>query len=190
MGIPGNTVAAVFLGGLLVHGINPGPLIFDKSGVYVYGIYFALIVASIFMLIFERMGLRIFAKLLDIPKHILLPIIMVMCCVGAYSSNSRVFDVQCVLFFAMLGLAFKCFRIPSTPLIIGFILGKMFEENLRMALQASHGNWMIFFTRPISCSFLIIAVVFCTYTVISNLRAKRKAELEGKEYHEPEEGEL
>ena len=113
-----------------------------------------------------------------------------MCCVGAYSSNSRVFDVQCVLFYALLGLTFKCFRIPSTPLIIGFILGSMFEENLRMALQASHGDWMIFFTRPISCAFLIIAVVFCTYTVISNLRAKHKAELEGKEYHEPEEGEL
>ena len=190
MGIPGNTVAAVFLGGLLVHGINPGPLIFDKSGVYVYGIYFALIVASVFMLIFERAGLRIFAKLLDIPKHILLPIIMVMCCVGAYSSNSRVFDVQCVLFFALLGLAFKCFRIPSTPLIIGFILGSMFEENLRMALQASHGNWMIFVQRPISLGFLVVAVVFCTYTVISNLRAKKKAELEGKEFHEPEEGEL
>ncbi len=87
------------------------------------------------MLIFERAGLRIFAKLLDIPKHILLPIIMIMCCVGAYSSNSRVFDVQCVLFFALLGLMFKCFKIPSTPLIIGFILGKMFEENLRMALR-------------------------------------------------------
>ena len=85
---------------------------------------------------------------------------------------------------------FKCFRIPSTPLIIGFILGSMFEENLRMALQASHGDWMIFINRPISCGFLIVAVVFCTYTVISNLKAKKKAELEGKEFHEPEEGEL
>ena len=100
------------------------------------------------------------------------------------------FDVQCVLFFELLGLVFKCFKIPSTPLIIGFILGSMFEENLRMALQASHGNWMIFIERPISLGFLIVAVVFCTYTVISNLKAKKKAELEGKEFHEPEEGEL
>lgn len=66
----------------------------------------------------------------------------------------------------------------------------MFEENLRMALQASHGNWMIFLERPISLGFLIIAVVFCTYTVISNLRANKKAEFEGKEFHEAEEGEL
>lgn len=187
MGIPGNTVAAVFLGGLLVHGINPGPLIFDKSGEYVYGIYFALIVASVFMLIFERLGLPIFAKLLDIPKHILLPIIMVMCCVGAYSSASRVFDVQCVLFFTLLGLFFKIFKIPSTPLIIGFILGSMFEENLRQALQASHGSWMIFITRPISCAFLIIAVVFCTITVRNNLKEKKAAAAEGEEMDTSEE---
>lgn len=187
MGIPGNTVAAVFLGGLLVHGISPGPLIFDKSGQYVYGIYFALLVSSIFMVIFERLGLPVFAKLLDVPKHILLPIIMVMCCVGAYSANSRVFDVQCVLFFAMLGLFFKVFKIPSTPLIIGFILGSMFEENLRQALQASHGSWSIFVTRPISCAFLIVAVIFCTLTVRKNLKEKREAEAKGLEFDTSEE---
>lgn len=187
MGIPGNTVAAVFLGGLLVHGISPGPLIFDKSGQYVYGIYFALLVSSIFMLIFERLGLPIFAKLLDIPKHILLPIIMVMCCVGAYSANSRVFDVKCVLFFALLGLFFKVFKIPSTPLIIGFILGSMFEENLRQALQAGHGSWMIFVQRPICLCFLIAAVVFCTLTVRKNLKEKKAAEAAGQEFDTSEE---
>ena len=82
MGIPGNTVTAIFLGGLTIHGISPGPLIFDKSGQYVYGIFLALIIANIFMIIFERGGLKIFVKLLDIPKHILLPIIMVCCVVG------------------------------------------------------------------------------------------------------------
>ena len=187
MGIPGNTVAAIFMGGLQVHGISPGPLIYDKSGQYVYGIYFALLVAAVFMLIFERLGLPVFAKLLDIPKHILLPIIMVMCCVGAYSSNSRVFDVQCVLFFGLLGLFFKVFKIPSTPLIIGFILGSMFEENLRQALQASHGSWSIFVTRPISCAFLIIAVVFCTMTVRKNLKEKKAAAAAGQAFDTSEE---
>lgn len=180
MGIPGNTVAAVFLGGLQFHGIAPGPLIFQKSGQYVYGIYFALIVSSVFMLIFERLGLPVFVKLLDIPKHILLPCIMVMCCVGAYSSNSRVFDVQCVLFFGLLGLFFKFFKVPGTPLIIGFILGSMFEENLRQALQASHGSWAVFVTRPISLVFLLAAVVFCFFTVRGNLRAKKAAEAKGE----------
>ncbi|MGW8115406.1 tripartite tricarboxylate transporter permease [Caproicibacterium sp. NSD3] len=187
MGIPGNSVAAVFLGGLQVHGISPGPLIYAKSGQYVYGIYFALIVAAVFMLIFERLGLPVFAKLLDIPKHILLPIIMVMCCVGAYSSDSRIFDVQCVLFFGLLGLFFKAFKIPSTPLIIGFILGPMFEENFRKALQASHGSWSIFITRPICCAFLVIAVVFCVFTVRRNLKQKKAVEAAGKIFDTAEE---
>jgi putative tricarboxylic transport membrane protein len=173
MGIPGNTVTAIFLGGLTIHGINPGPLIFEKSGMYVYGIFIALIVATFAMLIFERAGLRIFVKLLDIPKHILLPIVMVCCVVGAYSSNSRIFDVWSVLFFGLLGVFFKLTKIPSTPLIIGFILGKMAEENLRRALQASNGDISVFFTRPISLAFLIVAVVFLFVTIKKNIQQQR-----------------
>ena len=187
MGIPGNTVAAIFLGGLTVHGISPGPLIFDKAGQYVYGIYLALVVSTIFMFVFERLGLPIFAKLLDIPKHILLPCIMVMCCVGAYSANSRVFDVQCVLMFGIIGLILKIFKMPSTPIIIGFILGPMFEENLRQALQASHGSWSIFVTRPICCSFLVIAVVFVAFIVRGNLKSKKAAEAKGENFDTAEE---
>ena len=170
MGIPGNTVTAVFLGGLTIHGINPGPLIFEKSGVYVYGIFIALIVSTIAMLVFERGALRIFVKLLDIPKHILLPVVMVCCVVGAYSSNSRIFDVWSVLGFGILGVLFKTAKVPSTPLIIGFILGKMAEENLRRALQASNGDISVFFTRPISLVFIAVAVVFLFITIKNNYK--------------------
>lgn len=183
MGIPGNTVTAIFLGGLTIHGINPGPLIFQKSGMYVYGIFIALIVATLAMMFFERAGLRIFVKLLDIPKHILLPIVMVCCVVGAYSSNSRIFDVWSVLGFGLLGVFFKSMKVPSTPLIIGFILGKMAEENLRRALQASNGDLSVFVTRPISLAFLVVAVVFVAYTIKNNL----KKEKEGVEVAEEEE---
>ena len=173
MGIPGNTVTAIFLGGLTIHGISPGPLIFEKSGQYVYGIFIALIVANIFMLIFERAGLKVFVRLLDIPKHILLPVIMVCCVVGAYSSNSRIFDVWSVFLFGLVGLFFKKFKIPSTPLIIGFILGKMAEENLRRALQASEGSWSVFFKRPISLAFLVIAFVSVVMVVKKNLKENK-----------------
>lgn len=172
MGIPGNTVTAIFLGGLTIHGISPGPLIFQKSGQYVYGIFIALIIANIFMLVFEKAGLKVFVKLLDIPKHILLPIIMVCCVVGAYSSNSRIFDVWCVLVFGLIGLLFKKFKIPSTPLIIGFILGKMAEENLRRALQASEGAISVFFTRPISLVFLIVAFLSVALTLKNKIKNK------------------
>lgn len=172
MGIPGNTVTAIFLGGLTIHGISPGPLIFDKSGQYVYGIFIALIVANVFMLIFERAGLRWFVKLLDIPKHLLLPVIMVCCVVGAFSSNSRIFDVWCVMGFGLLGVLFKKLKIPSTPLIIGFILGSMAEENLRRALMASNGNWSVFVTQPISLAFLLVTAVSVGLTIRKKLKKK------------------
>ncbi len=175
MGIPGNTVTAIFLGGLTIHGISPGPLIFQKSGQYVYGIFLALIVSNIFMLVFERGCLRGFVRLLDIPKHLLLPVIMVCCVVGAYSSNNRVYDVWCVLLFGLIGLLFKKLKVPTTPLIIGFILGKMAEENLRRALMASAGSWTVFITRPISLAFLIVAVVSIVMTLKKSRQSKKQA---------------
>ena len=181
MGIPGNTVAAVLLGGLTIHGINPGPLIFQKSGVYVYGIFFALIVATLAMLVFERGALPIFVKLLDVPKHILLPIVMVCCAVGAFSSSSRVFDIWCILGFGMLGVVMKYFKIPSTPLIIGFILGPMTEENLRRALQASAGSISVFFTRPISLGFMVAGFLFVDYILYNKYKNNGENTLGEKE---------
>ncbi|MEE0339169.1 tripartite tricarboxylate transporter permease [Acidaminococcus fermentans] len=181
MGIPGNTVAAVLLGGLTIHGINPGPLIFQKSGVYVYGIFFALIVATLAMLVFERGALPIFVKLLDVPKHILLPIVMVCCAVGAFSSSSRVFDIWCILGFGFLGVVMKYFKIPSTPLIIGFILGPMTEENLRRALQASAGKISVFFTRPISLGFLVAGFLFVAYILYNKYKNNGENTLGEKE---------
>lgn len=178
MGIPGNTVSAILLGGLTIHGITPGPLVFQKSGVYVYGIFLALLVANVVMLVVERGALKGFVKLLDVPKRILLPIVMACCVVGAYASNSRLFDVWCVVGFGILGLLLKKLSVPTTPLIIGFILGQMTEENLRRALQASNGDISVFFTRPISLAFLVVAAVFVVYTLKKSREAAKLKEAE------------
>lgn len=175
MGIPGNVATAIFLGGLTIHGISPGPLIFQKSGEYVYGIFIALLVANVFMLICERAGLPVFVKLLDIPKYYLLPVVMVCCVVGAYCANYSVFDVWCVAAFGLVGLLFKVLRVPSTPMIIGFILGSMTEENLRQALMQTGGSWSIFVTRPISLIFLLIALVSVVMTIRSKVKEKKTA---------------
>lgn len=174
MGIPGNVATAVFLGGLTIYGISPGPLIFDKSGKYVYGIFIALLVANVFMLVFERAGLRIFVKLLDIPKYILLPLVLVCCVLGAYCANFTLFDVICVFLFGLMGFAFKKFGIPTTPLIIGFILGGMTELNLRQALMQNKGDWMIFIQKPISLVFILIAVISIVLTLRKSIKQKVK----------------
>ena len=106
LGVPGDTVTAILLGGFMVHGIQPGPLLFSNNADLVYTIFISMLVASVLMLVLEFYGMRIFVKLLDIPKHILLPIILVLCVVGAFGLNSRIFDVWTILIFGFIGYLF------------------------------------------------------------------------------------
>ncbi len=122
LGIPGDAVTAILLGGLMIHGIQPGPMLFMSQGPLVYTIFAALIVSTFVMLALEFWGLRIFIRLLAIPKHILLPVILVLCAVGAFGLASRVFDIWTILAFGVLGFAFVKAGIPTAPFIIGFIL--------------------------------------------------------------------
>ena len=181
MGIPGNVATAVFLGGLTIHSISPGPLVFTKSGQFIYGIFIALIVANIFMLIAERAGLRVFVKLLDVPKYYLLPVVTVCCIIGAYCSKFTTFDVYCVFVFGVIGVLFKYLKIPATPLIIGFILGSMTETNFRQALMQTGGSWSIFVTRPISLIFLLVAVASVAMTIRKQLKNKKTGKVQEEE---------
>lgn len=175
LGIPGNTVTAMLLGGLMIHGISPGPLIFIKSGNVMYAIFTALIVGNIAMLVFEYLGLKWFVKLMDIPKATLFPIITVLCAVGAFGSNSRVFDIYCILAFGIIGFLFNKADIPKTPFIIGFILGPIAEVNLRRALMASEGSLMPFITRPISLVFVALTIGSIVMTIKKTADKKKAA---------------
>lgn len=172
LGIPGDAVTAVMLGGFMIHGIQPGPLLFVSQGDLVYTIFVALIVATVAMLILEFYGLRIFTKMLAVPKHVLLPIIMVLCVVGAFGLNSRTFDVWTILVFGLVGYGFVKFAIPQAPFIIGFILGPMAETNLRRGLQLSDGDFMGFLTNPISSGFLIASCISVVWHFYHAYRAK------------------
>ncbi|MOA00975.1 Tripartite tricarboxylate transporter TctA family protein [compost metagenome] len=175
LGIPGDTVTAIMLGGFLIHGIQPGPLLFISQGPLVYTIFAALIVATVVMLFMEFYGLRMFIKLLDVPKHILLPIILVLCVVGAFGLSSRLFDVWSILLFGLLGYAFVKAGIPPAPFIIGFILGPMAETNLRRGLMLSDGNFGAFLSNPIAAVFLGLALAFVLWHVYSALRVKKSS---------------
>ena len=128
--------------------------------------------------------MRVFIKLLDIPKYYLLPIVLVCCVIGAYCSNFSIFDVYSVFVFGIIGVLFKYLKVPATPMIIGFILGDMTETNFRQALMQSNGSWSIFVTRPISLIFLIVAVL----SVIMTVRKQFKNRKAGKVQEEEEEG--
>lgn len=173
LGIPGDTITALLLGGFMIHGLTPGPLLFVNQPVIVYGIFAALLIANLAMLILEYFGLRVFVRLLAIPKYILLPIIGVLCAVGSYGLNNRIFDVWTMLFFGILGFVMVKVKFPLPPVILGFILGPIVEVNLRRGLMASQGDVLPFITRPISAVFLIVAAVSFSISLYKNFTANR-----------------
>lgn len=173
LGIPGDGVTAIMLGGFLVHGIQPGPMLFVSQGPLVYTIFAALIAAAVMMLVLEFYGLRLFIRLLAVPKHILLPIILVLCIVGAFGLSSRMFDVWTILLFGLIGYGFVKFRIPAAPFILGFILGPMAETNLRRGLMLSDGDFGGFLTQPISGVFLVLALASILWHVVQAWRGAR-----------------
>jgi putative tricarboxylic transport membrane protein len=174
LGIPGDAVTAILLGGLMIHGIQPGPMLFITQGDLVYTIFAALILAAIMMLVLEFWGLRIFIRLLAVPKHILLPVIVLLCAVGAFGLASRIFDIWTILGFGILGYAFVKAGIPAAPFIIGFILGPMAETNFRRALQLSSGDATSFVTNPISGVFLGIAALSIIWQVYRGFRPRNR----------------
>ena len=173
LGIPGDTVTAMLLGGLVLHGLQPGPLLMQNSGDVVYGIFAALLIANVFMILFLFMGMKGFIRLLSIPQHILYPVILALCVVGAFGVNNRLFDVGALLFFGVLGYLMIKFGFPLTPLVLGFILGPLLETNLRRGLMLSQGDFMPFLTSPIAAVFLLIAAGSVIFAIYSNHKKKK-----------------
>lgn len=169
LGIPGDTVTAMLIGGLMIHGISPGPLMFRTQTNLMYSIFAALIVAHILMLVMMLLFNRIFIRVLDVPKSVLLPLIFTVCIVGAFGANNRLFDIWTVLIFGIVGYLLQLFKFPIAPILLGFILGPILEENLRRGLMYSKGSLIPFFTNPISCFFLIITALSIIIPAVRSL---------------------
>ncbi len=175
LGIPGDNTAAILLAGFMIHGITPGPLLFETQGVLVYGIFTALVIANLVMVFGLFSFMRGFVRLLSVPKHILLPLIMMLCVIGAYGINNRLFDVGCMLLFGLIGWLMKKASIPVTPLLLGFILGPIIEVNLRRGLMSSQGDLLPFITEPISGVVLVgtlIVVIVTAYKEYAKSRGR------------------
>lgn len=174
LGLPGDNTTALIMAGFMIHGITPGPLLFRSQAVLVYGIFAALIVANIMMLIVEFLGIRIFTRILTVPKNLLLPIVLVFCVVGAYGTNNRVFDVFVMMFAGLIGYGMKKLNFPQAPILLGFILGPTIETNLRRGLMKSQGSFVPFLTSPISAVFLLIAVIVLILTIRKQVAKLKK----------------
>lgn len=174
LGIPGDNTTAILLAGFMIHGITPGPLLFETDGVLVYGIFTALVISNIFMIATLFGGMRYFVRILSVPTHILLPVIMGLCVIGSYGLNNRLFDVWTMMLFGLLGWAMKKASLPTTPLLLGFILGPVIEVNLRRGLMKSRGDLTPFLTEPISGAFLLITILVVAYTLYGEFKKYRQ----------------
>jgi len=158
LGIPGDSVAAILIGGLVVHGIQPGPLLFTRNADLVYTIFAIVGVAAILTLLLQLIGIRVFPYILRIPYPYMYASLIVMSFIGAFSSNNFYFDCYIMLAFAVIGILMDVGGFPTTPMVLGFILGPMIELNLRRGLTYSEGDFSVFFTRPLSAMLLVFAL--------------------------------
>ena len=179
LGIPGNPTMAMMIGALMVHGIAPGPRVMtDRPGLF-WGLIASMWLGNLMLVVLNLPMVGIWVKLLRVPYRLLFPSIIVFCCIGAYTINSKAFDVYVMAFFAIFGyLALKLDCEPA-PLILGFVLGPMMEENLRRALLISRGDPMVFVQEPISLAFLLVALGLLVVVAMPVIRRTREAGAEG-----------
>lgn len=170
LGIPGSVIDAILLGALVIHGLQPGPLLFTNNPEIVSTITTSYLVANLVMFAVMVAGARHLARLARVPKEILIPVILTFCVVGCYALGNRVFDVWVMFAFGLLGFVLDRFRVPLSPFVIGFVLAPMAEENLGAALMLSGGSWLPFVTRPVSLVFLVVALAITLTTVLHRPR--------------------
>lgn len=183
LGIPGDGITAILLGCLIIHGVAPGPLIFTKSGALMYSIYLIIGLSSLFMALFMFGGLKGFIKILSAPQNLLMPVILCMCCVGAFGCSNRMFDVWCLLLFGLIAVLIRAMELPTMPVAIGFILGPIFEQNMRRAESYMSSGASEILNHPIALGILVITVIMVVVSLRSNKRAARQeaAAAEAKE---------
>ena len=174
LGVPGDAVSAIMMGALILHGIQPGPLLIIEFPDLVYGVFVAFFVAHFFMLGLQLYGIKLFVRLTRIPLYILIPCILVLCSVGSFAIHNRFFDIWVLLIFGLLGYVCSKIKIPLAPMILGVILGPLAESNFRRALMTD-SDLTLFFTRPISLLFIALAVLSLLHPIYRSYKERKKA---------------
>ena len=174
LGIPPNAVMALMVGAMTIKGIQPGPQVMTSNPQLFWGLIASMWVGNLMLVILNLPLIGIWIKLLTVPYRFLFPAITLFCCIGVYSLNNSTFDVFMTAIFAVIGYAFYKLSCEAAPLLLGFILGPMMEENLRRALLLSRGDWSTFVTRPLSAGLLIAAALMIVVVTLPQISRKRE----------------
>ncbi len=171
LGIPGNGTSALFMAALMIHGLAPGTQLFTTNAKYVYGLIFGLILANVFILLFGLFGARFYAKITKVPSSVLIPVITVLCILGAFSFRYLAFDMILVLFFGIVGYFMDRLGIPLAPFVLAFVLGKSAEIDLRRALILMQGNASDVIFTPLSILLFVIDLGLLIWPFWGNIKS-------------------
>ena len=162
----------------MIQGLTPGPGLFrGEYAKTIFGIFALLIVCNIFMLLFGKIGLPLFAKVTDIPKEILQPIVLALCCVGTYAASKRIYELRVMLVIAAVAYFMKKLKMPTAPALLALILGETVEAYLRRGLIAKRGSLIKMFSgRPIAITIFAITVVMLIFSAVGEIRGTKHAD--------------
>lgn len=176
LGIPGSPTTAILLGGMIIWGLRPGPLLFTEKPDFVWGLIGSLYVANFFTVIINLAFIPIFVRVLTLPFTILAPVIFVLCIVGGFAPTQNMHDVWLMLIFGIAGYLLRKLNYPVAPAVLAIVLGPLAERSLRQSLLSSQGDVMIFFERPISAICIAIAFGLMLYPIFLIMKKKKQAQ--------------
>jgi TctA family transporter len=174
LGIPGNAVMALMIGALTIHGIQPGPQVMTERPTLFWGMVASMWIGNLMLVVINLPLIGIWVQLLKVPYRLLYLAILLFCAIGVYSVNNNAFEVVLTAMFGVLGYVCLKLDCEPAPMLLGFILGPMMEENLRRAMRISSGDPMIFINRPISLGLLIAAALLLLIVALPGVRSKRE----------------
>ena len=177
LGIPGSATTAVILGALLMHGLRPGPHLFNETPTLLYGIFIAMLLSNVLFMGLGLLGAKLFARVTLIPTKFLWPAVFVLACIGSYALNQSILDVSIMVTAGIGGFVLKRYGFSPAPIIMGLILGELVESSLKQSLIIFDHNWLRFFERPIVVVFAVLTMLSFLMPAIGGYRARLRARL-------------
>jgi len=172
MGIPGSGATAIILGAFLLHGLQPGPQVFETSREIVYAVFASLFVGVVGMCLIGFFAARYLVKVLELPEVIVSAYVVMCCILGAFAARNNITDVWLIVVFGVVGYLCERFRFPITPMVLGVILGPLAETNFMTTMISFGNDWTVFFTRPISGTIMVIALLTIVYPIFRQLKKR------------------
>ena len=175
LGIPGSPTTAILLGGMVIWGLEPGPLLFTQEADFVWGLIASLYAANLFALLTNIAFIPAFMWVLRLPFTILAPVIYILCVVGGFAPTQDMHDVWLMLIFGVVGYLLRKLDYPTAPAVLAIVLGPLFETSMRQSLLMGHGSFLIFFNRPIAACIMIAAIALFVLPLIKALRGRSRS---------------